>query len=833
MKYTIKCMLYFIFFVIILFNCMNLRAQRQEMSLEKNWKFTRIDIPEAFEVDFDDSRWQTVTVPHDWAVYGPFDGRNDRQNTAIAQDGQTEAFQHSGRSGGLPTIGWGLYRNKFEVNDYDPDKQVFLIFDGVMSESKVWVNGHYIGGWPYGYNSFWFDITKHVKKGENVLAVRAENQPEQSRWYTGAGIYRNVHLLITNKVHIPIWGTFVTTPVVTGNVAKVVLQTEIELAGKLFSSVMLTTDIKNAAGEVVATSKTTLQQYDNNKIEQIFMLAKPARWSPDSPHLYYAESKLYADSVLTDSYTTRFGIRKLEIIPGDQMYLNGDPIKFKGVCNHHDLGPLGAAVNVAALRYRLKMLKDMGCNAIRTSHNMPEPELIALCDEMGIMIMAESFDEWKRRKVRNGYHRFYDDWVMRDLENLVRKYRNNPSVVMWCIGNEVPDQGTVLGSTLASMMRNTVLKLDPSRPVTIGIDQVPESLRGGTLDVPDVPGLNYRLQFYHDIMDRYDMVMGAETASTVSSRGVYKFPVEVSPSKLYADGQMSSYDTEYCGWSNLPEDDWVFQDDYNNCIGEFVWTGFDYLGEPTPYYAHWPNHSSMFGIIDLANLPKDRFWLYRSRWNPEVETLHILPHWNWEGREGEVTPVFVYTNYPSAELFINGVSQGRVSKDLTVTELNSSSNAARERFLRQRRYRLMWMNTVYQPGELRVVAYDAQGKIVAEKTLKTAGKPYAIEATADRTQLKADGKDLAFITVRVVDKNGNLCPMATNKLTVSVKGTGATYRAMANGDATCLEIFHEPTMSAFGGMLMAIMQSSPTGGESDVMISAKGLKAAVINILSK
>jgi beta-galactosidase len=808
-------------------------SQRNEQVLENNWKFTRNDTPQAFEVNFDDSRWQSVAVPHDWAIYGPFDGRNDRQNIAIIQDGQTEAFQQSGRTGGLPTIGCGLYRNKFEVKDYRPGKLVYLIFDGVMAESKVWVNGNYVGGWPYGYNSFWFDITQYIKEGENLLAVRAENQPEQSRWYTGAGIYRNVHILVTDQVHIPIWGTYVTTPIVTPHVAKVVLETEINLPDKPLSSVILETEIKNTTGEVVALSKTTLQKYNKNRIEQTFMIPKPELWSPDTPNLYYAESKLYADSALTDNYTTRFGIRKLEIVPGDRMYLNGEHIEFKGVCNHHDLGPLGAAVNVAALRYRLKMLKEMGCNAIRTAHNMPEPELIALCDEMGFMVIAESFDEWKRGKVRNGYARFYDDWVEHDLQNLVKKYRNNPSVVIWCIGNEVPDQGGPLGQALASMMRNTVLKFDHSRPVTIGIDQVAAALRAGTLDVPDLPGLNYRLQFYHDVMNRYDMIIGTETASTVSSRGVYKFPVEVSPSKNYSDGQMSSYDTEYCQWSNLPEDDWVFQDDYDNCMGEFVWTGFDYLGEPTPYYSRWPNHSSLFGIIDLANLPKDRFWLYRSRWNPEVETLHILPHWNWEGREGEITPVFVYTNYPSAELFINGVSQGRVSKDLTVTERNSSSDEARKSLMRQRRYRLMWLNTVYQPGELRVVAYDAQDKVVAEKTLKTAGKPYAIEAITDRAQLEASGKDLAFITVRVVDKNGNLCPTATNKLTVAVKGAGATYRAMANGDPTCLEIFHEPTMSAFGGMLTAIVRSSETEGESQVTISSKGLKPAVIKIVSK
>lgn len=477
----------------------------------------------------------------------------------------------------------------------------------------------------------------------------------------------------------------------------------------------------------------------------------------------------------------------------------------------------------------------MGCNAIRTSHNMPSTELIAICDEMGMMVMAESFDEWKASKVQNGYHKYFDEWAEKDLVNLVRHFRNSPSVVMWCIGNEVPDQWNGdRGPKLTRWLQDICHREDPTRPVTLGMDAPDAVVNNNMAAVLDVPGFNYRPHKYQENYKKLpqELILGSETASTVSSRGVYKFPVERRSMQKYDDHQASSYDVEHCSWSNLPEDDFIQHEDLPYCMGEFVWTGFDYLGEPTPYYTDWPSHSSLFGIIDLAGLPKDRYYLYRSHWNKEAETLHILPHWTWKGREGEVTPVFVYTNYPSAELFINGKSQGKRTKDLSVTVFNSADSVSMAQLKRQQRYRLMWMDTKYEPGTLKVVAYDKDGKAVAEKEIHTAGEPYRIVLEADRTEIAANGKDLAFVTVKIVDKDGNLCPMADNQLSFKVKGKG-WYRAGANGDPTSLELFHKPTMKAFYGMMTAIVQSEEEAGEITLEATAKGLKKGVLKIVSK
>ena len=528
-----------------------------------------------------------------------------------------------------------------------------------------------------------------------------------------------------------------------------------------------------------------------------------------------------------DEYTTRFGIRSIEIVADKGFFLNGKHRKFQGVCNHHDLGPLGAAVNVAALRRQLTLLKDMGCDAIRTSHNMPAPELVELCDEMGFMMMIEPFDEWDIAKCDNGYHRYFDEWAERDMVNMLRHYRNNPSVVMWSIGNEVPTQCSAEGYKVASFLQDICHREDPTRPVTCGMDQVSCVLENGFAAMIDVPGLNYRAHRYVESYNALpqNIILGSETASTVSSRGVYKFPVEKRAGATYADHQSSGYDVEYCSWSNVPDEDFALADDYNWTIGQFVWTGFDYLGEPSPYDTDaWPSHSSVFGIIDLASLPKDRYYLYRSIWNKTANTLHVLPHWTWPGREGENTPVFVYTSYPAAELFVNGKSYGKQRK-LTASE--SKALQGKDSLALQRRYRLMWMDVPYEPGELKVVAYDASGKPVEEKIVRTAGKPHHLELVADRTRLAADGKDLAYITVRVVDKDGNLCPSDNRLVSFSVKGAGR-YRAAANGDATSLDLFHLPKMPAFSGQLTAIVQSTEQSGEIVFEAKAKGLQTGTI-----
>lgn len=795
---------------------------RTEQTFEKGWKFTREDNADFAKPGFNDAKWQNVTVPHDWAIYGPFSINNDKQEMAITQDGQTEAMEHAGRTGGLPFVGTGWYRLNFDAPSFEKGKKATLIFDGAMSHARVYINGQEAGYWPYGYNSFYVDATPYLKPGEkNELAVRLENERESSRWYPGAGLYRNVHLVVTEDVHIPTWGTVITTPVVEDGFARVNVKTDLVMPeGKNVGNYRIVTEILNPEGKRISSDDRPGDKLDGNFFNQNFVVYRPSLWSPENPALYTAVSKVYDGETLKDEYTTRFGIRTLEIIPDKGFFLNGKLTKFKGVCNHHDLGPLGGAVNDAAIRRQIRILKDMGCNAIRTSHNMPAPELVEACDEMGMMLMPESFDEWKSAKMANGYHKIFDEWVEKDLVNLIRHYRNNPSVVMWCIGNEVPDQWNGNnGPKLSRMLQDICHREDPTRPVTQGMDAPDAVVNNNMAATMDIAGFNYRPHKYPENYKKLpqQIVLGSETASTVSSRGVYKFPVTRQAMKKYDDHQSSSYDVEHCGWSNLPEDDWIWHDDKPWAIGEFVWTGFDYLGEPTPYYTDWPSHSSLFGIIDLAGLPKDRYYLYRSHWNKDEETLHILPHWTWPGREGEVTPVFVYTNYPTAELFINGKSYGKQSKN------NSSL---------KNRYRLMWMDAVYEPGEVKVVAYNKDGKAVAEKVVRTAGKPHHIELVSNRNELTADGKDLAYVTVKVVDKDGNLCPTDNRQINFSAKGAGK-YRAAANGDPTNLEQFHLPKMHAFNGMLTAIIQAGETAGEIVFTAKANGVKAGNIRIQTK
>ena len=806
--------------LLVLFCVTVLQAQtaREEFLLEKNWKFSKGDYPDAIQNNFNDKSWQSVTVPHDWAIYGPFDRKHDLQEVAVTQNGETKATIKTGRTGGLPYVGIGWYRNTFNVDHFKKgEKRVSLLFDGAMSEARVYVNGKEACFWPLGYNSFHCDVTDLLNADgkDNILAVRLENKPQSSRWYPGAGLYRNVHVVVTDEVHIPVWGTYITTPFVSEEYASVKLKTEIENSDN--NDVRIVTEILDADNKVVATKDNTLKINHGKPFEQNFIVNNPNLWSPETPYLYKAVSTVYVKNNKVDQYTTRFGIRDIKLIADKGFFLNGKKRKFQGVCNHHDLGPLGAAINVAALRRQLTMLKDMGCDAIRTAHNMPAPELVELCDEMGFMIMIEPFDEWDIAKCTNGYHRFFGEWAEKDMVNMIRNYRNNASVVMWSIGNEVPTQCSPEGYKVASFLQDICHREDPTRPVTCGMDQVSCVLNNGFAAMLDVPGFNYRVHRYGEAYNKLpqNLVLGTETSSTVSSRGVYKFPVEKKANAVYDDHQSSSYDFEYCDWSNLPDDDLALADDHDWTMGQFVWTGFDYLGEPSPYDTDaWPNHSSMFGIIDLASIPKDRYYLYRSIWNKNDNTLHILPHWNWEGREGQKTPVFVYTNYPSAELFINGESYGKQTKN------NSSL---------QSRYRLMWMDAVYETGEVKVIAYDAQGKAVGEKTIRTAGKPHHIELIADRTQLSADGKDLAYINVRVVDKDGNLCPNDQRLVKFSVTGDGK-YRASANGDPTSLDLFHLPQMPLFNGQLTSIVQSGEKSGELVFEAQAKGLKSAKITI---
>ena len=790
--------------------CTATAAQRRAVTLNEGWEFTK-GAPDV------QSQWSDVRVPHDWAIYGPFDKSYDLQVVAVEQNGEKIATEKIGRTGGLPFIGKGTYRTVFEVPD-TAGRSTTLVFDGAMSNARVFVNDKEVMFWPYGYNSFYVGVDSVVMPGKNSLRVELENFERASRWYPGAGLYRNVHLVTTDKVHIPVWGTYVTTPKVTEEYASVSLEMEIE-GLKKGEKADIVTEILSPDGQAVVADTSSYVSHGQT-FTQNFIVDNPRLWSPESPELYSAVTKIVKDGKEVDRYTTRFGIREIEYVPEKGFFLNGKPTKFRGVCNHHDLGPLGAAVNRSALRHQIELLKDMGVNAIRTSHNMPAPELVELCDEMGVMLMVEPFDDWGfRPKSPNGYGSVFDKWAERDITNMVKHFRNSPSVVMWSIGNEVPSQWGPDGVRELTMLQETVRRLDTTRPVTCGMDQIGAVLDNGFAAAIDIPGFNYKPQHYeraHKLLPQ-GLILGSETASTVSSRGVYHFPVEFRGQKQveHPNHQSSSYDNENCYWSNIPDLDFEADDDKEYVIGQFVWTGFDYLGEPTPYDTDaWPSHSSVFGIIDLASLPKDRYYLYRSKWNKKDATLHMLPHWTWKGREGEVTPVFVYTSYPKAELFINGRSQGmREKNDSTVMN----------------RYRLMWNETRYEPGELRVVAYDADGRAAAEKTVRTAGKPYRLVLTPHREAIAAGGDELVYVTVTAEDRKGNPVPVADNMVRFKVEGAG-TFEASANGDPTCVLPFQAPQMRLFSGAATAILRSGPEAGELRLTATSPGLKPATATI---
>ena len=787
------------------------QAQSRKVINLPSWDFSR-----------DGKSWQQVAVPHDWAISGPFDKKWDLQKVAIEQNGETEKTEKSGRSGALPWIGEGMYKlNWTAPKGY---QRAVLVFDGAMSQPVVTVNGKEAGKWAYGYNAFRIDITPFIQFGKkNLIEVHLNNVEESSRWYPGGGLYRPVTVELYGNENFSTWDTYVRT--LKASKEKAELEVNALLQGKLGKSGKTVIALTDANGKKVA------EQTINGAtpaIKTTLKVANPQLWSPESPYLYKVSLTRYEGKKVADVQLVKTGIRTISVSKQEGFQLNGVTRKIKGVCLHHDLGPLGAAENKAALIRQIKMMKQMGCDAIRTAHNMPSTLQMELCDSLGMMVMAESFDMWIYPKCKNGYAKFFKEWSDKDITNLVKHHRNHPSIIMWSIGNEIPEQWSQEGVEISRHLQQLCHQLDPSRPVTQGMDRAEDALKSGFAQVMDVPGFNYRVHKYYKNIEQLPQgfLLGSETASTVSSRGVYKFPVVVSDKATYPDGQCSSYDTEYCSWSNLPDDDWKMQDDYSWVIGEFVWTGYDYLGEPTPYDTYWPSRSSYFGICDLAGLPKDRYYMYRARWNDKQHTTHLLPHWNWKGREGEVTPVYCYTDGVEGELFVNGKSQGRVRKD-------KSS--------RLDRYRLRWNNVQYEPGEIRVVTYNQYGDKLGEDVRRTAGEPAQLNMVAEcpdnvntgiacmvegcevehGTHLKADGNDLAFITVSLLDQDGNECPLADDELTFEVSGAG-TFKAACNGDATSLEPFTLPQMKLFCGKLVVIVQSKKQKG--DITIKVKDAK---------
>ena len=773
-------------------------AQRSTVNL-KTWQFSR-----------DSINYKPVTIPHDWAINGPFDKKWDLQFVAIVQNGETEKTEKSGRSGALPWIGRGFYKTTVDLKKLP--KTAILEFDGAMADPHVYINGKLAGHWAYGYNAFRVDAAPYLKKGKNEISVSLNNREESSRWYPGGGLYRPVQL-VTNADAATInpWGCYFRTESIGDGKAEVSICTNINNVDKTLS---IENQLVDAAGKVVAQFKYGDFDAQGNVVKKL-TVDNAQLWSPETPYLYKLVTRLYRNNRLIDQTQQKVGIRTVRVAQYDGFQLNGVSRKIKGVCLHHDLGPLGAAVNKAALIRQIRTMKDMGCDAIRTAHNMPSTWQMEVCDSMGMMVMAESFDMWIYPKCKNGYALNFKEWADKDIENLVLNHRNHPSIVMWSIGNEIPEQWSKEGREISEHLQDICHKLDPTRPVTQGMDQAEGALKSGFAQVMDVPGFNYRVHKYDNNIKQLPkgFLLGSETASTVSSRGVYKFPVEASYSKTYADGQCSSYDVEYCPWSNLPDDDWRMQDDRDYTIGEFVWTGYDYLGEPSPYDEYWPSRSSYFGICDLAGLPKDRYYLYRSHWRKDDATLHVLPHWTFPGREGETTPVYCYTSWPSAELFVNGKSQGRIVKNAD-TRLD--------------RYRLRWNNVKYEPGEIKVVAYDYDGTPKGEKIIRTAGAPARIVLKADRNSISSKGEDLSFVTVSVVDKDGNPCPTATNKMKFNVSGA-AKFRAACNGDATSLVAFNSTEMPLFSGELVVVVEGLKRGAAT-LSVSADGLTTATLPI---
>lgn len=771
-----------------------------------------------------DTTWHEVSIPHDWAISGDFDRANDLQEVIVVQNGESEPSWKTGRSGGLPWMGKGHYRTRVKVRK---DRFYTLVFDGAMSHADVYVNGEEMVYWPYGYNTFDCYILPHLITSDSVdIDVYLENKPQQSRWYPGAGLYRNVHLVESHPIHIPTFGVLIRTPKVS----------------KDFAQVTIIVDVQNGVEELTSEGMKELMNEGVIVHTDIFFEGQliagidgqqcvaevhhPHLWSPETPNLYTARTRIMRKGHILDELNTRFGIRSLSYTPEYGFRLNGETRKFKGVCNHHDLGPLGAAVHKDALRHQLTMLKAMGCDAIRTSHNMPAPELVELCDEMGLMMMIEPFDVWNHGKTENDYNKEFNDWWQKDITNMVKQYRNNASVMMWSSGNEVWNQVLPDGIEIVTKLQDLFHQLDPTRPVTNGMDQAMHVIHNGFGAAVEIPGFNYRtgryIEGYENLPQK--MILGSETASTVSSRGVYKIPALIQPDAHYADQQSSGYDLEYCAWSGLPEQDFQLQDDYPWTLGQFVWTGFDYLGEPSPYDTDaWPSHSSYFGIIDLASLPKDRYWLYRSQWNTKEPTLHVLPHWNWQ--KGDKVPVFCYTNYPEAELFVNGKTYGklrhatpeeteRLAKGEIIEgisampkvgefEIPEWGSAPRPELLP--RYRLMWFDVPYKKGKIEVVAYDKDGKPAGKQTIRTAGKPHHLEVVwANESE---NPEELCYMTVRVVDRKGNLCPFADNLICYEGEG----FVAAANGDATCLDSFVRPEMHAFAGQCTFIIRKGAKG----------------------
>jgi beta-galactosidase len=786
-------------------------------------------IPSCTQTNFDDRRWRLLTLPHDWGIEGPF------------------KQEYPGETGKLPWWGVAWYRKHFTVPESDQGRRLYLEVDGAMAYATVWLNGRFVGGWPYGYASWQVDLTPFVQFGqENVIAIRLDNPPDSSRWYPGGGLYRNVWLLKTAPVHVDHWGVCVATPGVTPAAATVTIQVTVANDTDARSTVSVRNEIhelgadgvKGMAVASIATASVSIAAHTNRSSESRITLRNPRLWSLQQRHRYVVVTSLEQDGKLVDRYETPFGIRTIKFDPDKGFFLNGQHVPLQGVCNHHDLGALGAAINGAALKRQIRLLQEMGANAIRTSHNPPAPELLDWCDRLGMLVMDESFDCWQQGKKKNDYHLLFNDWHEQDWRAQLRRDRNHPCVVLWSIGNEIGEQTSTNGHRLAAELTRIAHEEDPTRPTTAGCNRVQAGFNGFQKTI-DVLGYNYKPTEYGRVRDANPSlpILGSETASCVSSRGEYFFPLSTNKDAGRADFQVSSYDLYAPRWANPPDIEFQGLDENPFAAGEFVWTGFDYLGEPTPYNSDTsnllnfsdpadqaraeqelrelgkikvPSRSSYFGIIDLAGFKKDRFYLYQARWRPDLPMAHILPHWNWPDRLGQVTPVHVYTTGDEAELFLNGKSLGRQKKGMY-------------------EYRLRWDDVIYQPGTLKVVAYR-HGKTWAKEVVKTTGPATRLTLQPDRNRIRADGRDLSFVTVTVADDNWRPVPRSNNRVQFQIEGPGEII-ATDNGDPTSFAPFQWPERDAFNGLALAIVRSKPDQpGKIKLKALSDGLKPASIVI---
>ena len=788
---------------------------REVITLRSGWKFALGAQTDAFKPEFNDASWQTVSIPHDWAIAGPF-----------IPDGD-------GNTGKLPWKGEGWYRYEMKMPSAFEGKQLIIVFDGVMASPEIYVNGVLAGKWDYGYNSFYLDITDLITfKSKNVIAVHADTRMHDSRWYPGAGIYRKVQLIAVDPIHAQLWGTQVTTPIVKSNYASVnIISAVVNQSVKPEEDITVEQTILSPSGIVIASSasKEKIEAGATKAFESTMVLINPQRWDIYHGVMYSVVTKVRKGEHVLDTYTTTFGVRTIRFTADDGFYLNDRRVQLKGVNLHHDQGPLGAAFYPRAMERQLQLLKETGCNAIRTSHNVPAPELLDLCDKMGILVLDEIFDKYDR-KVDLVDGADFTSFAERNVRNWIMRDRNHPSIFLWSVGNEIGDVQWNKNGGFAKLhtMVNEVKKYDQSRPTTLVCDSR-NSANLRHFDYYDVHSWNYGRRY--DLARQLEpnkSVIISESASTVSTRGFYEWPLPAKKTDFTKSLQVSSYDLNAPDWAEIPDDDFMWQQDENYVAGEFVWTGFDYLGEPTPYENQSvlklgmedknASVSSYFGIFDLVGLPKDRYYLYRSYWNPDVNTVHILPHWNWPGMEGQNIPVFVYTNGDCAELFLNGRSLGKQCK-------KPDSQKSVERF------RLMWNDVPYAPGELKAIAYK-EGVQIGESILKTADQPYKIKLTADRSTINADGMDLSYITIEALDKNGNSCPLADQLIDLKVDGVG-TIAGVGNGNPQSIASFQSSQIKLFYGKAMLILRSATAKGTIQVSASSKGLIEDSVSITTQ